>query len=106
MLHEIGHYFGLYHTFESVANGEEFADGSNCATAGDLICDTQADPNGSNTGCHLDPQVNDPQTNLMFEPPVCNIMSYYNNQPCNYHFSRGQLDRMLSIMKTGRSYLW
>jgi hypothetical protein len=90
LLHEIGHYFGLYHTFESVANGEEFADGSNCATA----------------GCHLDPQVKDPQTNLMFEPPVCNIMSYYNNQPCNYHFSRGQLDRMLSIMKTGRSYLW
>lgn len=106
LLHEIGHYFGLYHTFESVANGEEFADGSNCATAGDLICDTQADPNGTNIGCHLDPQVKDPQTNLMYEPPVCNIMSYYNNQPCNYHFSRGQLDRMLSIMKTGRSYLW
>lgn len=107
LLHEIGHYFGLYHTFEVVANGEESANGSDCATTGDLLCDTQADPNASNNGsCHLDPQSQQPSTGLTYEPPVCNIMSYYNNQFCNYHFTRDQLNRMLMIMKTGRSYLW
>jgi len=41
--HEIGHYFDLFHTHET-AFGEEFADGSNCFDAGDLLCDTPADP--------------------------------------------------------------
>jgi hypothetical protein len=41
--HEIGHYFDLFHTHET-AFGAELVDGSNCATAGDLLCDTPADP--------------------------------------------------------------
>ena len=41
--HEIGHYFDLFHTHET-AFGEEFVDGSNCFDAGDLLCDTPADP--------------------------------------------------------------
>jgi len=43
MAHEIGHYFGLYHTHES-SFGDEFVNKSNCDVAGDLICDTNADP--------------------------------------------------------------
>lgn len=106
LAHELGHYFGLFHTFETVENGAESADGSDCATTGDLLCDTQADPNGSNDiECHLDPQDVDPVTNLRFEPPVCNIMSYY-TPTCDMFFTRGQLNRMLEIMKTGRNYLW
>lgn len=106
LAHELGHYFGLYHTFETDAFGAESADGSNCTTAGDLVCDTPADPNGSNDGlCHLSPQGVDGATGLYYEPPVCNIMSYY-NPTCDQFFTRGQLNRMLMIMKTGRSYLW
>jgi hypothetical protein len=41
--HEIGHYFDLFHTHET-AFGEELVDGSNCEDAGDLLCDTEADP--------------------------------------------------------------
>ena len=41
MAHEMGHLFGLKHTFE---NQDELVDGSNCAFAGDGICDTPADP--------------------------------------------------------------
>ena len=106
LAHELGHYFGLYHTFEATDFGVELADGSNCATAGDLLCDTQADANGTNDGlCHLFPQTTQPETGLVYEPPVCNIMSYY-SPDCTVEFTRGQYNRMLSIMKTGRSYLW
>jgi hypothetical protein len=106
LAHELGHYFGLYHTFETTAFGAESADGSNCSTTGDLVCDTQADPKGSiDSECHLDPEPVDLVPGLYYEPPVCNIMSYY-NPTCDQFFTRGQLDRMLMIMKTGRSYLW
>lgn len=104
LAHELGHFFGLYHTFETASFGVEFIDGSNCATAGDLICDTQADPKGLNDGnCHLSPQ--DSSLGRFYEPPVCNIMSYY-NPSCDQFFTREQLNRMLMIMKTGRGYLW
>lgn len=43
MAHEIGHYFNLFHTHET-AFGAELVDESNCSTAGDLFCDTPADP--------------------------------------------------------------
>lgn len=48
--HEVGHVLGLYHPFETQF-GNECTDGSNCATAGDRICDTPASPvvHGGNT---------------------------------------------------------
>ena len=42
--HEMGHYFGLLHTFEWAANGDECASGDGCQFGGDLICETPADP--------------------------------------------------------------
>jgi hypothetical protein len=52
--HEIGHYFNLLHTHET-AYGSECPSGSNCGTAGDLVCDTPADPElgggNVNTSC-------------------------------------------------------
>jgi len=42
--HEFGHYFNLFHTFETVVGGVECPDGSNSASAGDLIVDTYAEP--------------------------------------------------------------
>jgi hypothetical protein len=43
MPHEFGHYFDLFHTHET-AFGFELVNGTNCAVAGDLLCDTPADP--------------------------------------------------------------
>ncbi len=42
-IHELGNTFGLHHTF-SEGFGKETVDGKNCKTAGDLLCDTPADP--------------------------------------------------------------
>jgi hypothetical protein len=39
----MGHNLGLLHTFEEPP--KEYVDESNCNTAGDLVCDTSADPN-------------------------------------------------------------
>lgn len=110
LTHELGHYFGLFHTFEAAANGAESVDGSNCSTAGDLICDTPADPNGTGsvhpTNCDLTPPIKDSNGDY-FTPNSCNFMSYYNNTCGNGNsFSTGQYNRMLEVMEKGRNYLW
>jgi hypothetical protein len=109
LTHELGHYFGLFHTFEKSANGTELVDGTNCTTAGDLICDTPPDPNGSavvdGTNCDLVTATTDPNGDY-YTPNACNIMSYYNNPCSDIHFTTGQYDRMLEVMEKGRNYLW
>jgi len=94
--HEVGHYFHLFHTHETFY-GAECVDGSNCPTAGDLICDTSADPNlsglvtsscvykGTATDtCHSDP----------YSPPVHNMMSY-SQKLCRDFFTSEQLSIFL-----------
>lgn len=106
IIHEIGHYFGLLHTFDT-SNGVELVDGSNCQTTGDLICDTEADPRSGidPTVCDLTPPVQDPNGDY-YTPNACNLMSYYTPTCGSPRFTIGQYNRMLEIMKTGRKYLW
>ncbi len=58
LTHELGHYFGLVHTFQggqskqfvnypAIINGVEFG----CNEIGDLLCDTPADPGNCSGGC-------------------------------------------------------
>ncbi|MVM39925.1 hypothetical protein GO730_23810 [Spirosoma sp. HMF3257] len=118
--HELGHNFGLIHTFGN-SNGTSFTDelvtrgaGANCSSAGDLICDTPADPYtyGSNytinvNGC---PQYN--PDNLIrdangdaYLPSITNMMSYYS--ACTHDFTPGQYDRMqagLALRQTHTAY--
>jgi hypothetical protein len=63
--HEVGHYLGLYHTFQGGC------DGGNCSGAGDLVCDTpsQASPT---SGCP-EGRNSCPETGL---DPIHNYMDY------------------------------
>lgn len=94
--HEIGHYLNLIHTFDR-KNGAELVTrgiGANCSTAGDLLCDTPADPNGlpgnSSSGCTYTGTTVD-ANNQTFSPMTNNIMSYYGN--CRNAFTSDQYNR-------------
>lgn len=105
--HEFGHFFGLYHTFETL-NGIEAINGSNCTTAGDLVCDTPADndPTGMLVGpdCQPSPYSQDASGNW-YVPQIGNLMSYYPVN-CNCGFTTQQYNRMAQQFLTNRSYLW
>ena len=102
--HEMGHFFGLYHTFET-ANGVELINGTNCLVAGDLICDTPADPNGLNgADCQMLPYLPDPSGNW-YVPQIGNIMSYY-SPGCKCGFTTQQFNWMIQQYLTNRNYLW
>ena len=94
LTHELGHFFGLAHTF---AIGDELVDGSNCETAGDRICDTPADPYvpfEEKEDYILDCifiSLKQDANGQFYQPDVGNIMSYYK---CNCGFTRGQYLRM------------
>jgi len=94
--YELGHFFGLKSTFRG--NGEELVDGSNCKTAGDLICDTPADPYrlGKKTtdyvkGCVFYYNKTDLNGDY-YQPDVGNVMSYY--FACHCGFSYQQYKKM------------
>ena len=123
--HELGHNFNLIHTFgQNSGNGSlgtgvttelvTRGAGANCATDGDLICDTPADPyNMPGTailyanGCpQYDPNSTARDTNGdAYVPLITNIMSYYG--PCTHDFTPGQYERMqaaLALRQTHTAY--
>ncbi|MEL6674659.1 MAG: T9SS type A sorting domain-containing protein [Bacteroidota bacterium] len=97
--HEVGHYLGLYHTFGK-GNSPDFqerVDGSNCATAGDDLCDTPADPGDLRQGlvngaCEYIGNITDSNGDL-YAPDPSNIMAYSPGD-CQDKFSPGQHNRM------------
>ncbi len=106
LAHELGHSFSLLHT-HSISNGYEHANGTNCSIAGDLLCDTPADPKLSNntvntscvyTGAELDNQQNP------YNPDTENIMSY-SRKSCRIHFSPKQLLQMEDFYLVEGSFL-
>lgn len=80
--HELGHCLNLLHT-HSTSNGIEYINGSNCSTAGDLVCDTPADPELNSTNV-------DSSCNYFggggYNPLTNNIMSY-SPFGCREHFT-------------------
>ncbi len=109
--HEAGHCLNLLHTHQS-ANltcpnaAKEEVDGGNCATAGDLCCDTPADPKLNNGGsvyntstCTYSDTVPRDCENAIYTPDGANIMSYGNQ--CRSIFSVEQRNRMHAELSFG-----
>lgn len=104
-LHELGHYFGLLHTFQD-SNSPDEAErelvtrgaGANCATAGDQLFDTPADPFerlpiASAFECtNTSPATVVDANGERFVPATNNIMSYY--QGCGNVFTEQQYLKM------------
>ena len=95
LVHEIGHWMGLFHVFQDSC-------GTDTCTTGDLICDTppQAEPNyGCPTinSCSNDfPDVNDQVENYMD----------YSNDACKNMFTNGQKLRMQATLNAIRTNIW
>ncbi|MEL6674230.1 MAG: GEVED domain-containing protein [Bacteroidota bacterium] len=104
-VHEFGHWFALYHTHQDTEFGNTDPDAenvprtgvdANCGIAGDLLCDTEADPRYSAaefdlstcsyTGTGTD--IN----GVAYVPPVNNVMSYFPDQ-CGGILTTDQLTR-------------
>ncbi len=97
--HEVGHWLGLYHTFEGSCSGMS---ASNCMSQGDEVCDTPP----TNTEVYGCPGVR----NSCHEVPVDHndqTMNYmdYTDDLCMYMFSAGQKARIIFFLDNERSQL-
>ncbi|HET9251789.1 MAG TPA: zinc metalloprotease [Candidatus Eisenbacteria bacterium] len=92
--HEVGHYLGLYHTFQ----GGCHSDGT-CSTAGDQVCDTPAQASPT-SGCPAG-RNSCTQTGL---DPIHNYMDY-SSDACYTNFTPGQDTRMNSMVTQYRAWI-
>lgn len=85
LIHEVGHWCGLYHTFGNGFNNysscEQAAGESNCTTQGDRVCDTP--PTIVNYSC-----------NEICPNDVIESYMSYSSDDCQNLFTQGQIDRM------------
>ena len=110
--HEFGHYFSLLHTFEG--DREELVNGDNCATTGDSICDTPADPFrigdmlstyiDVDQGCRFILSEQD-QNGEWYAPHVGNYMSYYPST-CACGFTYEQYLKMANTFLNAPEKMW
>lgn len=102
--HEMGHYLGLPHTFES-SDGIEFVNGTNCSSAGDFFCDTPADFLDDRTPCPytgLEQDINGDFYKDVIDETL--IMSYFFDE-CVNRFSTQQENEMVFVLNNDRDNL-
>lgn len=90
--HEVGHWLGLYHTFQDGCSGE-----------GDEVQDTEAHA-GPNFGCKNTLTDKDNFCSGETQAPLKNFMNYVDDK-CMSEFTPGQIARMKDMITTYRSGL-
>ncbi|ANF51055.1 hypothetical protein A0O34_11260 [Chryseobacterium glaciei] len=103
LTHELGHAFGLYHTFQGVNYTSQTTCpvNNNCATDGDRVCDTS--PSRSMYGVAIpNNTATDPCTGQNYDGTQYNVMNYTNS---NRKFTDGQRDRAIMLMMEYRKSL-
>ncbi|MCB0707067.1 MAG: choice-of-anchor J domain-containing protein [Saprospiraceae bacterium] len=94
--HEIGHWLGLYHTFDFGCTGQTQ---QTCLGAGDRVCDTPGDATESySCNFNLNTCVDSP---VDFPDMVENFMDY-SEDACLNMFTAGQAERMRLALETFR----
>ena len=103
LTHELGHAFGLYHTFQGISASSQTTCpvNNNCSTEGDRVCDTS--PSRSMYGVAI-PNNNaiDPCTAQNYDGTQYNVMNYTNS---NRKFTEGQRNRAVLLMMEYRKNL-
>lgn len=102
LTHEIGHYLGLFHPFESEGTCSGASE-SNCSSGGDRVCDTPSQlnptfgcPPSSGNSCKDTPcDAPDPDNNYL----------NYTDDACMNAFTEGQAARMRFFLSGARSSL-
>ena len=100
--HEIGHYLGLYHTFEGGCPN------MNCLLEGDKVCDTPPDSSNSNQVCLFNSCSTEMSDTSGFNPFTGNendLPNYMDYTVCPLSFTAGQADRMYNALTQIRSTL-
>jgi hypothetical protein len=100
LVHEVGHYLGLFHTFQGAFGCQNF--GLDCSTTGDLVCDTPPFQRSSfSANCTPPCQVQFSETDPWFGYTYDNHMDYLSSH-CRFKFTEGQIARMHNYVSESR----
>ena len=104
LAHEMGHYLGLYHTFQGMDCKND-----DCSTDGDMVCDTPPQRDiFSSPSCSSPANSCSTDTLSGFTTDVPDLISNfmsYGNASCINEFTEGQSARMRGTIATVRSTL-